>query len=417
MKIAQIVGREIYDSRGWPTVQCEVTLDNGRTVISSVPAGKSIGAYEAVELHDGDGRLWGKGVRKAIENIEHIIAPILIGQEPNGIEMDLKMIELDGTADKSRLGANAILAVSMALYRAEALLESVELYELIAILMDADTVSIPYPFINIINGGVHANNNLQIQEYLIVPIGAHNFRSAFETGVMVYHELRRILERSGKSTAVGDEGGFSAAFNDDFEALDYLLEAINTVSEQHAFSCVIGLDVAATQLYDPESQRYKWQGSLLTSDEMIKLYEELITRYPIYSIEDGLSEDDWQGWAKMTKALENKAQIVGDDIYATNLYRIAVGLQEHASTSAVIKPNQIGTITEALQAIHFCKSQGLNTIVSHRSAETDDNFIADLALGSSAGQIKAGACAGGQGLAKYNRLLTLEDTLTLSLLD
>ncbi len=417
MKIAHIVAREIFDSRGWPTVQCEIVLDNGRSVLASVPAGISTSAYEAVELRDGGSRLYGQGVRKAVENIEHIIAPILIGHEPNGIEMDLKIIELDGTPDKSKLGANALLAVSMAVYKAEALVENMELYELVAVLMDADTVSIPYPLLNVINGGIHGNNTLRIQEFLVVPVGAPNFRAAFEAGVMVYHELKSILKQNGKSVAVGDEGGFASAFENDYEALDYLLEAINRAGEHNTLSCVIALDVAASQFYESESGLYVWHGKHLTSDEMIELYADLIERYPIYSIEDGLSQDDWQGWSKMTQQLGSKAQIVGDDLFATNLYRIAVGLQEQAATSVVIKPNQIGTITESLQAVHFCKSQGLNTIVSHRSGETDENFIADLAVGASVGQIKAGSCARGERLAKYNRLLAIEDSLTLSLLD
>jgi enolase len=417
MKIKHILGREIFDSRGWPTVQCEIILENDQSVLASVPAGISTGDYEAVELRDGGKRLFGQGVLKAISNIDQIIAPVLVNHEPNAIEMDLKIIELDGTADKSRLGANAMLAVSTALYKAEALVEGLEPYELIAALMDEDTVSIPYPLINIINGGLHANNNLQIQEFLIVPIGAPTFRSAFEMGVLVYHELKELLKSNGKSVAVGEEGGFACDFKSDYEALDFLLAAIERVSEQHPLSCVIALDMAASYFYDTETHLYKWRDKHLTSDEMIAFYQELIGKYPIYSIEDGLSQDDWQGWAAMTKALENKVQVVGDDLFATNIYRIALGVEEHAATSVIIKPNQIGTITETLQAIHFSKSYGLNTIVSHRSAETEDSFIADLAVGSSAGQIKAGSCARGERLAKYNRLLGIEDTLTLGLLD
>jgi enolase len=417
MKIVRIIGREVYDSRGWPTIQCELFLENGQSVLSFVPSGLSTGMYEAIELRDGGKRLCGKGVLKAIENIEQVIAPQLVGKEPQAVEMDLKMIEIDGTQNKSRLGANAMLAVSMALYRAEALIEDVKLYELIAYVMEADSVSLPFPLLNIINGGAHASNNLQIQEFMVVPVGAPNFRSAFEVGVLVFHELGSLLKARNKSLAVGDEGGFACNFSSDTEAFDILLEAIEKVNNTHTLSCVIAIDVAASQFYNTVTKRYRWHDKQLTSDEMIDFYQDLTKKYPIYSIEDGLSEDDWASWVKMTKVLENKTQVVADDLFVTNIYRIMEGSDEHAANSVIIKPNQVGTITESLQAIKLCKSQRLNTIVSHRSGETEDTFIADLAVGSSAGQIKAGGCCRSERIAKYNRLLTIEDELALMILD
>ncbi len=416
MKISRIIGREIYDSRGWPTVQCELTLDNGETIISSVPSGKSVSSFEAVELRDGGDRLRGKGVLKAIENLEQL-APLFVGSVPRGVDMDLRIIEVDGTADKSKIGANASLALSMALYKAEAVVEGLSLFELIAYVMDADTVTMPFPMINVINGGAHASNALRIQEFMIVPVGAPSFRSAFEAAVLVYHELHDILQEHNKTTCVGDEGGFASQFTDDLQALDILVEALERVNGKHSHSSILALDVAASQFYDPVDKLYTWGNKKLTSSELISFYETLTEKYPIYSIEDGLSEMDIDGWKQMYARLENKVQLVGDDLFATNIHRIAAAVDENIANSVIIKPNQVGTITEALQAIELCKSVGFSTIVSHRSGETEDTFIADLAVGASAGQIKAGACCRGERLAKYNRLLAIEDTLSFALLD
>ncbi len=415
MKIERIIGREIYDSAGWPTVQCEILLENGASVNASVPSGTSIGSHEAVELHDGGSRMCGKGVMKAIGNIEQIIAPVLVGHAPHALEMDLKMIELDGTPDKSKLGSNALLAVSMALFRAEALCENMQLFEFIATLMDEDTVSLPFPLLNVINGGAHTDNNLRIQEFMLMPVGAPTFRSAFEVGVLVFHELGQILKSLDKSTALGMEGGYACNFRTEREALDLLLEAIERINKRHTLSCVIALDIAATEFYNPSTGLYQWHDRQLTTDEMIHFYEDLVTQYPIYSLEDPLSEDDWSGWISLTKSLKDKVQIVGDDLFATDIYRIAQGCEDQAATSVIIKPNQVGTITETLQAIGLCKNRGLHTIISHRSADTEDTFIADLAVGTSAGQIKAGSAARSERVAKYNRLLTIEDELTFSL--
>lgn len=418
MKIERIIAREIYDSEGWPTVQCEIILNGGDSVIASVPSGISVGSHEALEMHDGGTRFNGRGVQRAVENIERIIAPLFIGKEPNALEMDIQMIELDGTEDKSRLGSNALLATSMALYRAEAFAEDVELYEFIAGVIGAQTVSIPFPLLNVINGGAHVSNKLRFQEFLLMPIGAQTFRSAFEVAVLTYHELGEILKKLGRSVAVGPEGGYACSFKSEEEALDLLLEAIEKVNSRHALSCVLALDVAASEFYDEASGLYQWHDTAMTSDELIAYYEKLATQYPIYSIEDGLSQDDWEGWQKLTKAFEQKLQVVGDDLTATNLGRILFASEEQpAVTSVIIKPNQVGTITETIQAIMVSKERGINTIVSHRSRETEDTFIADLAVGTSAGQIKAGSCSRSERLAKYNRLLAIEDTLTFSQFD
>lgn len=411
MKIVDIIAREIYDSRGWPTVQCDIILDDESLVSASVPAGMSRGRYEARELRDGGKRLWGMGVLRAIDNIHNIIAPELIGKEVHALDMDFKMVEMDGTPDKSYLGANAILAVSMALYRAHAHAEGVELYELIAYICGADSVSLPFPLLNIINGGLHADNGIGIQEFMIVPVGATNFRSSLELSVTVFHELKNVLKKHGKSVAVGDEGGFAPVFKDYFEALDILMEVLDKVDAGEEGKCVLGLDVAASQLYDHTFGLYQWGDRKITTHELINEYEALINQYPIYSIEDGLNEDDWAGWQLLTSRLESKAQVVADDIFATNMQRIAHGVEEKVSTGVIIKPNQVGTVTETLQAIRLCKENELNTIVSHRSGETEDTFIADLAVGANVGQIKAGGCCRSERLAKYNRLLEIEDSL------
>lgn len=412
MKIIRILGREIYDSRGWPTVQCELYLEHGISVISNVPSGLSKGKYEAFELRDGQERLFGKGVRKAIENIEQIIGPELIGKEPSIIEMDQKMLELDGTPDKSSLGANSILAVSIALYKAQAAIHGMELYEFIANVVSSETVSLPVPFFNLINGGMHAYNNLSIQEFMVVPVGLPNFRAAMELGVTVFHELESIIKKSGKFLGYGDEGGISIS-GTDTEALDFLMQAIERVKTFG--NCAIALDVAASQYYDPNSKLYKWNNTHVDSAYMINYYQDLIKKYPIFSIEDALSDQDLEGWATLTRLLENKVHIVGDDIFATNIYRIAQGKNDNLASAVVIKPNQIGTVTETLYAIKLCKDLGLSTIVSHRSGDTEDSFIADLAVGTSAGNIKAGGCTASENLAKYNRLLRIDDILTFKL--
>ncbi len=413
MKIKQIIGREIYDSRGYPTIECSLVLDKDVQIIASVPSGASRGTYEAVPLRDGGDRLEGQGVLKAIENLEEIIAPALIGQEPNIVQMDAAMIDLDGTDDKSNLGANAILAASMAVCKAQAFVANMDIYEFIAYICDFETFMFPGPMLNVINGGIHANNNLQIQEFMIVPQGMGSFRDAFEVSTMVFHALKRLLKENGKAVAVGDEGGFAPDLKDEIEALDYLLQAIESVQMPSGGSIMIALDIAASQFYNSEKQYYLWQGKKVSSQELIDWYEQLIDskKYPIYSIEDGLHEDDWDGWAILRKTLGPKVRLVGDDIFVTNPQRIWEAIESGIADTVLIKPNQIGTVTETLQAIKLCKEYDVKTVVSHRSGETNDSFIADLAVGVSADHIKAGACSRGERLAKYNRLLKIEDDL------
>lgn len=410
MKITNVLAREIYDSRGWPTIQCEVVLDDNVSFVSSVPTGLSRGRYEACDLRDGDKRLWGHGVQKAIDNIENIIAPELIGNEPQVFEADLKMIELDGTSDKSHLGANATLAVSMSLYRAQAHMEGIELFELIAYLSGSESVTMPFPFLNVINGGIHAENNCNIQEFMIVPVGFNSFRESMESAIVIFHELKNVLHKHGKHTLVGDEGGFAPNFKSDEEALDILTETLEKVPFDTGH-CVIALDVAASQLYDAALGAYIVNGKRFTTDDMLTWYEKLVSLYPIYSIEDGLDQDDWDGWKSLYALFGDRMQIVGDDIFATNKDRIITALENDIHAGVIVKPNQIGTITETIQAIQLCKENQLTTIVSHRSGDTEDNFIADLAVGTSCGQIKSGGCSRSERLSKYNRLLRIEDTL------
>lgn len=415
MKIAKVVGREIFDSRGIPTLECELWLDSGIAVRSSVPSGTSRGSFEAIELRDGGARLGGKGVSKAIDKLENVIAPMLLDKEPEIVEMDMAMIDLDGTENKSNLGANTMLAASIAILRAQAAVNEIEAYEFIAHLCNQTSVSIPFPMFNILNGGLHGDNNLQMQEIMIVPTGAQSFRESFEIATMIFHNLRTILIKNGLAAGVGYEGGFVPHVTDVHQALDLVMQAIQ--ASKASGHIQLALDIAANQLYDPTLSKYNWQGKALTSSQMIEYYAQLAKEYPLYSIEDGLAESDWEGWQELNKALSDNVQIVGDDLFVTNPYRIAQAIEDDVATAAIIKPNQIGTITETLQSINLCKENGMQTIVSHRSGETEDTFIVDLAVGTSAGHIKAGAPSRGERIAKYNQLLRIEDTLMLSLLE
>jgi enolase len=414
MKIAKIEASEILDSRGWPTVEVTLTLSDGRSVTAATPSGASVGKYEALELRDGEERYMGKGVTKAISHIEHFIAPSLLGKEPDTVEVDSMMIQMDDTENKSHLGANAILPVSIAVCKAQALVEELEPYELIGYLCGHETVALPCPMFNVINGGAHANNNLSVQEFMIMPVGMPSIRSAIELGVTVFQTLKEILRKRGDSVAVGDEGGFAPNFESEKEALDTLMEAIKRVQDRYDGTVMIALDVAASQLYTPDKKLYMLQGKRYDSSELIDWYEKLISEYPIYSIEDGLGEDDWAGWQEMTKRLGGKTQLVGDDIFVTNPVRIWEGLRQEVANAVLIKPNQIGTVTETLQAVKLCQEQNRAVVVSHRSGETNDFFIADLATGVSAPQIKAGGCSRGERMAKYNRLLQIEDQLLMN---
>lgn len=416
MKITKVVGREIYDSRGWPTVQCELEIDNSAWVTASVPTGISKGSYEAAEIRDGGTRLWGRGVLRAIEHIEYIIGPAIIGLEPDGPMIDTILINLDTTADKSHLGANALLAVSMAVHRAHALIESCELFELIAEIMHTDTVTIPFPQFNLINGGLHAHNKIPIQEFLIVPVGMHHFRSSMELSVTIFHELKQILEQQGYVSSVGDEGGF-APHIPMHDALISICDGIQRTNQDDELQAVIALDIAASQLYNPLRKRYTIEGTEYTHHQLIDWYEELIDTYPIYSLEDPMAEDDWEGWKHCFARLSDRIQIIGDDLCVTNTTRIQRAIDTRCISAAIIKPNQVGTVTETLNAIRLCHANTINPIISHRSGETNDTFIVDLAVGANAGQIKAGGCCRGERIAKYNRLLWIEDYLFWGMLN
>ena len=417
MKISKIRAREIFDSRARPTLFCEVELTNGVKVGASVPSGASKGEKEAFELRDkGEIRFGGKGVTKAVHIIENTIAPVLLGQEPDVVVVDNLMQQMDSSADKTIFGANTMLAVSMAVCKAQAKIHSMELFELIAELCSAETVSLPFPLINIINGGAHSNNKIPIQEFLLAPMGFQNFRSAFEASIDVFYALKEILQKKNKSVATGDEGGFSPFFSDEQEPFDYIMEALHSVRMQDNFS--LAIDVAAGQLYDQEKNMYNWSNDQkITSDELIEKYKTWSLSYPLFSVEDGCSEYDMQGWKTMAYLLGDSLQIVGDDIFATHKNAIERGIKDGIANACIIKPNQIGTISETLETIAFCQQNNVNAIVSHRSGETEDSFIADLAVGVGAGQIKAGGLFHGERMAKYNRLLQIEDELLFSSLD
>ncbi len=411
MKIVNVSAREIFNSRGMPTIECELTLEEGKRVVASVPTGTSRGEGEALELRDGGTRLKGMGVLKAVQIIETKIAPLLIGLQPNVIRVDELLCDLDGTENKSNLGANTTLAVSIAVCKAQAVAEGVPLYELIADLCGYDLVSLPYPMFNVINGGMHASNNLQIQEFMIMPVGISTFHKAMEIAAHFYQALKTRLENAGKDTAVGDEGGFAPNFGNDTQALDFLMESIEKVQQTTDSTIMIALDVAASQFYNRRTGEYNWQGMGMSSAEMIDWYAKLVEKYPIYGIEDGLSEHDWDGWEQLTLKLGSKIQIVGDDIFVTNLERIRDGIEQDVANTVLVKPNQVGTVTQTLQAIMLSKAYDRNVIISHRSGETNDPFIADMAVGTSAGQIKAGGLSRGERMAKYNRLLQIEQEL------
>ena len=351
---------------------------------------------------------------KVVQNIEQIIEPVLIGREPNLVVMDQEMIALDGTSDKSKLGANTILATSMAICKAQALVEELHTYELIAYLCGQETVALPFPMFNVINGGAHARNSLQFQEFMIMPVGISTMHGALEMAITFFTFLKQVLVENGLATTVGDEGGFAPDIDHETQALDLIMEAISYIQQDFEGSLMIAIDVAASQFYDKTSQTYRLHGKQYTSDQLIAYYAQLADKYPLYGIEDGLMQDDWQGWEKMTTTLGSRMQIVADDIFATNPERVYEGIQRNVANTVVIKPNQVGTVSEALRAIKLCKEFDRNIIVSHRSGETNDFFIADLAVGTSAGQIKAGGLTRGERMSKYNRLLKIEDELLQS---
>jgi enolase len=410
--ISDIYAREILDSRGNPTVEVEVWTENGGYGRAAVPSGASTGEFEAVELRDGDkGRYLGKGVEKAVANVNEIIAPELFGVDStNQVMIDEIMIELDGTKNKGKLGANAILGVSMACAKAAADSLGLPLFQYLG---GVNGKTLPVPMMNILNGGEHADNNVDIQEFMVMPIGANSFKEALKMGAEIYHNLKKVLQMKGLSTAVGDEGGFAPNLSSNEEALKTIIEAIEKTGYKPGEEVVLALDAAASEMYDKESKKYKFsgEGKEFTAEELIDFYEDLIEKYPIISLEDGLDEEDWEGWKLITDRLGSKIQLMGDDLFVTNVERLKRGIDEGIGNSILIKLNQIGTITETLDAIEMAKTAGYTAVVSHRSGETSDDTIADLVIATNAGQIKTGAPARSDRVAKYNQLLRLEDIL------
>lgn len=410
--ITDIYAREVLDSRANPTVEVEVWTENDAFGRAQVPSGASTGAFEAVELRDGDkARYLGKGVMNAVDNVNNIIAPEIIGMDVfDQVGIDMKMIELDGTHNKGKLGANAILGVSLAVAKAAADELGLPLYQYIG---GVNGKVLPVPMMNILNGGKHADNNVDIQEFMILPVGATNFREALRMGAEVFHNLKAVLKGKGLNTAVGDEGGFAPNLTSNEEALATIVEAIEKAGYKPGKDVCLGVDVAATEIYDEERKIYKLagEGKELTVEEMVDFYEELVNKYPIISIEDGLAEEDWDGWKLLTDRLGDKVQIVGDDLFVTNTERVEKGIKLGVANSVLIKLNQIGTLTETLNTIEMAKVHGYTAVVSHRSGETEDTTIADLVVGVNAGQIKTGAPSRTDRVAKYNQLLRLEDFL------
>ncbi len=410
--ITSIYAREVFDSRGNPTIEVEVELESGGRGLGIVPSGASTGAFEAVELRDGDSdRLFGKGVLQAVENVNQIIAPELIGL--NGLDqqmIDETMIALDGTDNKEKLGANAILGVSIATAKAAADTLRLPLYKYLG---GVNAKELPVPMMNILNGGAHADNNVDIQEFMIMPVGADSFKEGMIQCVEIYHTLKKVLQEENLATGVGDEGGFAPNLSSNEEALQIIIRAIEKAGYTPGADIKLALDVAATEIYDREAKVYKLasEGVEKTAEEMVDYYEELVGKYPIISIEDGLDEDDWEGWKALTDRLGDKIQIVGDDLFVTNTERLGKGINGEIANSILIKLNQIGTITETLDAIEMAKRAGYTNVISHRSGETEDSFIADIAVATNAGQIKTGAPARTDRVAKYNQLLRIEDQL------
>jgi enolase len=413
MEITRIAGREILDSRGNPTVEADVHLADGSMGRAAVPSGASTGEHEAVELRDGDkSRYLGKGTRKAAGNINKEIAPSLIGMEAEQqAVIDRHMIALDGTENKARLGANAILAVSMAVSRAASAAHDAPLYRYLG---GVSACLLPTPMMNILNGGAHADNSVDPQEFMIVPYGAAKFSEALRWGAEIFHTLKSVLKKRGYSTAVGDEGGFAPNLKSNEEALDVVLEAITQAGYTPGDQVGIALDPAASEFYDAARKKYvfkKSDKSERSSAQMVEFWANWARQYPIVSIEDGMAEDDWDGWKALTDALGTKIQLVGDDLFVTNTARLAQGIQKGIANSILIKVNQIGTLTETLEAMKMAADAGYTSVVSHRSGETEDAFIADLAVATNAGQIKTGSLSRTDRIAKYNQLLRIEEEL------
>ena len=409
--IIEVHGREILDSRGNPTVEAEVVLSSGTVAMAAVPSGASTGEHEALELRDNDPKRYGgKGVLDAVRNVNETIGPRLEGMDAyDQVGVDDMLIEIDGTATKRSLGANAMLAVSLAVARAAAQDQAIPLYRYLGGVM---AHVLPVPMMNILNGGAHASNNVDVQEFMIVPVGADSFEEGLRIGVECFHALKKVLAKQGLSTAVGDEGGFAPTLKSNEAALEALVAAVEQAGYAPGEDVVFALDPAASEFYADGRYVFKKSGGAVrTADEMVELYTGWVDRYPIVSIEDGLAEDDWDGWAKLTAALGERIQIVGDDIFVTNIERLARGVEQGIANAILIKLNQIGTLTETLQCIDLAKRSGYGTIISHRSGETEDAFIADLAVATGVGQIKTGSASRSERVAKYNQLLRIAEEL------
>lgn len=415
--IQSIAAREILDSRGNPTIEVDITLENGAFGRAAVPSGASTGSREALELRDGDKKRYlGKGVCKAVDNVKNLIAPRLVGQKfISQLELDEAILQLDGTSNKAKLGANAILGTSMAFCRAAAESEGKELYEHIAKTYgdSREKLVLPVPLMNIFNGGAHADNGIDFQEFMIIPVGAPTFKDALRMGVEVFHHLKAVLRDEHLNTGVGDEGGFAPSLEDYEDKHEQVLEFVMQAIEQAGYvagkDIYLGLDVAASEFFD--NGRYKFEGRQLTPTDMISVYEKMASQYPILSIEDGMAEGDWDGWKELTKRMGSRVQLVGDDLFVTNPAILKEGIQAKVCNSVLVKLNQIGTVTETLRTVRMAQDARYTAIISHRSGETEDAFIADLAVGTCAGQIKTGSASRSDRLAKYNQLLRIEEQL------
>ncbi len=410
-RIEHIHAREILDSRGNPTVEVDVVLADGHIGRAAVPSGASTGEHEAVELRDGDkGRYLGKGVAKAVANVESEIAPALVGRDPfDQALIDATMIELDGTQNKARLGANAILGVSLACAKAAAAAAGAPLFRYLG---GPAARTLPVPMMNILNGGAHSDNNVDLQEFMIMPVGADTFSNALRMGTEIFHHLKAVLKDKGLATSVGDEGGFAPNLGSNDEALDVIITAINHAGYKPGEEVLLALDAASSELYADSQYTFHWSdGAARSSADMVDFYADLCTRYPIISIEDGLDENDWDGWSQLSAKLSSSVQLVGDDLFVTNTQRLRRGIDAQIGNSILIKVNQIGTLSETLEAIEMAKQAGYTAVISHRSGETEDTTIADIAVATNAGQIKTGSASRTDRIAKYNQLLRIESAL------
>ncbi len=409
-EISKVSSREILDSRGNPTVEVDVSLSDGSNGRAAVPSGASTGTHEAMELRDGDrSRFLGKGVLRAVKNVTDIIGPAVVGMNAgNQRELDEALINLDGTENKSSLGANSILGVSMASCRAAAASAGVSLFQHLS---DGNATLLPIPMMNILNGGQHADNNVDIQEFMIFPVGAGSFAEALRMGTETFHHLKAVLKSKGLNTSVGDEGGFAPSLSSNEEALEIILEAAEKTGYSIGSDLVLALDVAASEIYKNGIYHLESEGKALSSEELIDYYTSLVKKYPIVSIEDGLAEDDWEGWQKLNTALGSKVQIVGDDLTVTNTVRLQRAIDEQVMNAILIKLNQVGTVSETINTIRLARKNGLATIVSHRSGETEDTFIADFSVAMGAGQMKTGSASRSERICKYNQLLRIEEEL------